>query len=580
MISAALAPAVPVWFGGGLAVAALLRARPLPLAVSIILVCGALGAQAQLGTQPIDTGPFEGIVQLTNDPETSAMSTSVPVRTSVGRLRLVANGVSAGRIRMLSAGDRMFVTGRTEPLTHLEPSRHLRGTLVVGAVGQLLDRTPLIAAIESLRSSISRGAAVLSDRQRPLYLGFVLGDDRGSSPVVAADFEASGLSHLTVVSGENLTFVLLVFSPLLARVGLRRRFALAFVILVLFAAVTRFEPSILRATAMACVLAVTVRLGRPASPLRVLSLAVIAIVLVDPLIVWSLGFRLSLAATTGIVLMARPISRRLPGPRRFALAVAVPLAAQLGVAPIAIPVLGAQPLLGVPANVLVEPAAALVMMWGCTAGLLAGVTGTPLAWLLHRPTALALDWVVCVARFIGQLPPLRIGLVAVVAMISAAVLLHLTSGLRRALAASVCAAVLVGVVLFGARVSSEELLDQQLGRSRVWVAGVAERSTVVVIGGRTDVQDLLRALHNRGIRRIDLLVRSSNAPAAVEAARFLGEGLTVVSAVSIDDVPGGGSTAGSSRRVGPLDVSLSRSGSGLIVRVDKIHEPNSGTSGG
>ena len=580
LASAALAPPVPVWVGGGLVVAALAKVRPALFGVSLIVLCGALGAQAQLGSHPIGSGPFKGIVQLTNDPENSGTFTSVPVRTSSGRLRMVASGVLAGKIRSLSAGDRLEVTGRTSALAHLEPSRHLRGTLVVGSVGQPLQRTPLIAAIEALRSSISHGAAVLSDRQRPLYLGFVLGDDRGSSPVVDADLEASGLGHLTVVSGENLTFLLLVFSPLLARIGFRRRFLMAFIILVMFAAVTRFEPSILRATAMACVLAVTVRLGRPASPLRILSLAVIVIVLLDPLIVWSLGFRLSLAATTGIVLLARPISRRLPGPRRFALAVAVPVAAQLGVAPIAIPALGAQPLLGVPANVLVEPAAALVMMWGCTAGLLAGFVGTQVAWMLHRPTALALDWVVAVARFIGDLPPLRVGLVAVAAMACAAVLLHLSSGRARAFVASGCVVSLLAVVLFGAGFGNHELTDEPLGGARVWVSGVAQRSTVVVVDGGVNVEDLLSALRTRGVRRIDLLVRSSKAVAAVEAERLLGERLELVSTVSIDDPANKGNAGEASSWVGPFHVTLSRSRTGFVVHVEKVHEPNWATSGG
>jgi len=576
---AALAPPVPVWFGGGLLVASLVRVRPAPLAGSIILMCGALGAQAQLGTQPIDTGPFEGIVQLTHDPENSGTSTSVLVRTSRGRLRLVASGVVAGRIQSLSAGDRVAVTGRTVALTHVEPSRHLRGTLVVRSVGQMLDRTPLISAIEALRSSISRGAEVLPDQQRPLYLGFVLGDDRGSSPVVDADLEASGLGHLTVVSGENLTFVLLVFSPLLARVGLRRRFILAFVILVMFAAVTRFEPSILRATAMACVLAVTVRLGRPSSPMRILSLAVVALVLLDPLIVWSLGFRLSLAATTGIVLLARPISRRIPGPRRFALAVAVPVAAQLGVAPIAIPALGAQPLLGVPANVLVEPAAALVMMWGCTAGLLAGVAGTRVAWLLHRPTELALHWVLSVARFIGELPPLRVGIVAVTTMACAAVLVHLIGGRKRMFLAVGCLIAVGAFAVFGTGPGNHELTDESLAGARVWSTGIPQRSTVVVVDGRVDVGELLVELHIRGLRRIDLLVRSSKAVAAVEAARLLDERLDVIRMISLDELAATGDAAGPPSEVGPFHVARASSGVRVDVAVERVHEPNPAASG-
>jgi competence protein ComEC len=64
-------------------------------------------------------------------------------------------------------------------------------------------------------------------------------------------------------------------------------------------------------------------LGRPASTTRRLLLAVIALLLVDPFLLHSLGFALSAAASAGIALTAAPISRRLPGPRWCAESLAV-----------------------------------------------------------------------------------------------------------------------------------------------------------------------------------------------------------------------------------------------------------------
>ena len=82
-----------------------------------------------------------------------------------------------------------------------------------------------------------------------------------------------------------------------------------------FAAVTRFEPSVLRAVAMAAIATTATFVARPASTLRVLALAVTALLLVDPLLVWSVGFGLSVGASLGIVLLARPLAARLRGPR-------------------------------------------------------------------------------------------------------------------------------------------------------------------------------------------------------------------------------------------------------------------------
>src|SRR5690606_11834078 len=168
------------------------------------------------------------------------------------------------------------------------------------------DGAPWAKLVDAIRSSVVDGAAVLPEGQRALFTGFVLGDDRGMPAAVADDFDAAGLAHLLVVSGQNVAFVVAVAAPVLGRLHHRARLGVTIALLVTFAAVTRFEPSVLRATAMAGVAAVATALGRPVGAVRVLALAVTGLVLVDPLLVTSLGFRLSAAAALGIVVLARP----------------------------------------------------------------------------------------------------------------------------------------------------------------------------------------------------------------------------------------------------------------------------------
>ena len=126
---------------------------------------------------------------------------------------------------------------------------------------------------------------------------------------------------------------------------------------------------------MAGLAAVAQASGRPASGLRLLALATAGLVLVDPFLIWSVGFRLSVGASLGILLLAGPLTRRCPGPRWFAEALGVTSAAQIGVAPVAIPVFGSIPLAALPANLLVAPVVGPLMMWGLVAGLPAGLLG-------------------------------------------------------------------------------------------------------------------------------------------------------------------------------------------------------------
>ena len=64
-----------------------------------------------------------------------------------------------------------------------------------------------------------------------------------------------------------------------------------------FVVITRFEPSILRTGVMAGLSATAFMTGRERSPSRILALAVTGLLLVDPLLLWSIGFWLSVGAT-------------------------------------------------------------------------------------------------------------------------------------------------------------------------------------------------------------------------------------------------------------------------------------------
>jgi len=166
-----------------------------------------------------------------------------------------------------------------------------------------------------------------------------------------------------------VALVLALAGPALQRLNLAGRFAGGLAVVVAFAALTRFEPSVLRAGAMAAVALLATFLGRPAAGLRVLALAVTGLVLVDPFLVHSTGFRLSCAASAGIIVLAPHLTERLPGPRWVRQPLATTAAAQLAVAPVALPLFGSLPLVALPANLLAAPAAAAVTAYGMASGI-------------------------------------------------------------------------------------------------------------------------------------------------------------------------------------------------------------------
>ena len=385
--------------------------RPPPglVCLAAALLAASLAQRSLDGlTSPLATGPVTSEVTLVGDPDPNGHGgVTADVRLGTRRLHATADGAAAATLDDRLAGEKVTVVGEVDgpgPDEARRRYRHLAGRLQVTTVVGWRPGDPLTRATNGLRRTLATGAGVLPPRQRALLAGVTLGDDRDQPPDMTDAFRAAGLTHLLAVSGQNLAFAMVIVAPVMTRLRFAPRLAATMATLGAFAVLTRAEPSVLRATAMASASAVGAALGRPATAVRMLALGVAGMVLVDPLLVTSLGFRLSVAGTGGIVVGAHRIESVLPGPRWLAAPLSVTLAAQAAVAPLLVGAFGSVPLASIPANMLAVPVAGPLMVWGLTAGLAAGVAPAAVARLLHLPTGLMLAWLDGVARAAAAWP--------------------------------------------------------------------------------------------------------------------------------------------------------------------------------
>ncbi|HYI57945.1 MAG TPA: ComEC/Rec2 family competence protein [Microlunatus sp.] len=163
---------------------------------------------------------------------------------------------------------------------------------------------------------------------------------------------------MTAVSGANLT-LLLAFLLFGAKwLGIRGRWLRVIGLggVVVFIALCRTEPSVLRAAAMGLVSLAALGAGGGRKGLRHLAVAVLVLVLVDPYLARSIGFALSVLASAGIVWWASSwVGLATWCPRPLAEAVAVPLAAHLATLPVVAAISGAVSVSGLLANALAGP---------------------------------------------------------------------------------------------------------------------------------------------------------------------------------------------------------------------------------
>jgi competence protein ComEC len=503
--------------------------RPGVLCVGAALLAASLGQRSIAGlAAPLDTGPVIAEVTLVSDPVPDGRGgVGVDVRLDGRRLRAHARLAPAAALDDRLAGERILVVGEVRPPGPTESAlrhRHLAGRLEVDAVAGWRPGGGVSRVANGLRRTLARGAEVLSDRHASLLAGLTLGDDRDQPADMTDAFRAAGLTHILAVSGQNVAFVMALVAPVLARLRFGPRLVVTLAVLAGFALVTRFEPSVLRATAMAGVAATGAALGRPASSVRVLALGVCGVLLVDPLLATSLGFRLSVAGAAGIVVAAGRIERVLPCPRWLAAPLSVTLAAQLAVAPLLVAAFGAVPAASLPANLLALPAAGPVMVWGLTGGLAAGLSGPAVAAVVHLPTRALVAWIdgvaTAAARWpLGQLRAGHVALLSVAAVAAVAagawVRLHVT--VMRGGAALVAVVVLVHAA---AAAGGPDVIDgEAVGPgAQLWQDGGA---AAVIVDGRAREEAVLAGLRDHGVARLDLVVLRTAAPAAAEVAAAL-----------------------------------------------------------
>ena len=356
-----------------------------------VLLLGVVGGAREWSAPQVEAGRCSGSVRIVSDPQSFGAATAVVVDFGNARVRALGYGSVGARLSRLSAGQRVRAVGTCSPVPGSRRARdlvaHVTGRMSVESVGENVDDGgPLWRGANRLRALLVRGTRHMPADDAALFAGLVIGDDRGQPRAMVDDFRTSGLSHLCSVSGQNVVYVMAAFSVFLRRLRPVARLVATLAVIGWFVILTRGEPSVLRAAAMAGVVAVNFFRGRPVNGRVVLAVSVTGLLLVDPMLAYSIGFALSTGATAGLAWLSHPLSRRFRLPRVLAATVA----AQLGTLPVAVLVFRRVSLVSLVANPVAVPVAGVVMLVGIPGALLAGVSpdviAVPVEWLLFLPT--------------------------------------------------------------------------------------------------------------------------------------------------------------------------------------------------
>lgn len=394
MVPLALAGWAAAWLGtwaspgswvlaasGAAAVLLLARLRSSPWLAATAVVTAVLCLAGGLHTQRLVRGPVADLARAgaTAELELEVRTDLQLVSPSGGRLgygvgrAVVLRVVAPGTAYQVRAPGLVVVGGeaarawaglpvgtRVTTWARLQPrDRGSDAAAVIRVRGdpiRLAGPSPPLRLVERVREGLRASVDGRPAEPRALVPALVVGDTSGMTAELESEFAATGLSHLTAVSGANLTLLLAFLLTVGRWVGVRGHWLrlLALLGVAAFVALCRTEPSVLRAAAMGLVGLAALGSGARRAGLRNLAVAMLALLLLDPFLSRSVGFTLSVLASGAIIWWARNwalvIGRWLP--RVLAESITVPLAAHLATLSVVAALSGQVSVSGLVANAL------------------------------------------------------------------------------------------------------------------------------------------------------------------------------------------------------------------------------------
>ncbi len=294
-----------------------------------------------------------------------------------------------------------------------------------GGIGGVADR--LRAHVER---TLARGT---TGERRRVLTGIVLGEDDGIDPSLRDAFQASGLTHLLAVSGQNvaITAVGVVQAARIVGIGRLAGEGVAILAVLAYALAVGWQPSVVRAAVAGLLASLGWITARPRDRWHALAVGALVLLSWTPSAALEPGFQLSFAAVIAIFVVLPRVAGvpdAYPVPRGLWDVLVVALACGLVTAPIVWLHFGAVALWTVPANVAAEPAMPPLIALSVAASVIAPVfpgAATALAWIAGWCAA----WIALVARVVSTWPSAQIR--SPVALVACLVLAAATIAVRR-----------------------------------------------------------------------------------------------------------------------------------------------------
>ena len=244
-----------------------------------------------------------------------------------------------------------------------------------------------------------------------IALGMLIGLKEKLPPALEDDFKASGLQHLLVVSGTNVTLLILALGLLLKPLGPWYKYAIGMACLLFYLCLVGFEPPALRATLFGIITGFALTSGLKGDYQNIFLSVATIITLSDPrFLTHDISFWLSFGATAGIIFGFPVIWPALSflKYKPLKLLLGASFCAQMSVFPILITQFGSFPYAGLLTNLVTEPLVPMIMFLAFGGMIIGPLSLLGLEFLWQIALELSLSSLILVAQVGASVPEIII----------------------------------------------------------------------------------------------------------------------------------------------------------------------------
>jgi competence protein ComEC len=229
------------------------------------------------------------------------------------KIRIYATANTSVSGLPLSVGDKVRIQGKYRPIAITDTNNFMIYLIQKGFIATckadtitiIQKQTPFWEDVRQKMSSILNSTCNNPSGEN-LLRGLLLGDQQLISEDIRNFFNGTGAAHILSVSGFHVSLLIQLMLLVTTRLRIIIRqikvaYVLMIIILLLFIPLTGYQPATIRAVIMGILVLLANILYRPTNYINLLALAVIIMLLIDPLFIYDIGFQLSCLAMIGLL---------------------------------------------------------------------------------------------------------------------------------------------------------------------------------------------------------------------------------------------------------------------------------------